>query len=537
MYYLGVDVGTASVRAGLIHKGRVVGTAVEPIRIHNPKPDHYEQCSEEIWRAVVCTVHTVLKEKDVRGEEIGGIGFDATCSLVVQGQPKQGVGEDPEFDIIMWMDHRAAEEAAFISDTRHPVLDYVGGGVSLEMQLPKLLWLKKNKPEVWRVAQQFFDLPDWLTYRATGCTVRSFCSLICKWNYFVPTSDQITGWDSKFFETIGLEDLAINGWQKIGNKIQAPGVKIGCGLSPVAAEELGLPVGTAVGTSLIDAHAGAAGMLKGLPELVGNLGLVSGTSTCHMLLSRSSNLVPGVWGPYYSAILEGLWLMEGGQSATGSLLDMIITSHPAYPSAQQAAEQKKLSIYAYLEQLVEATARDRQLQDCCYLTADFHMTADFHGNRSPLADPKMKGSMVGLTLATDESSLVLQYLGTLQSICYGTRHILDTLAGAGHDIHTVSICGGLAKSNILLHTMANVLGKDVLVPDEPESVLLGAGLLGMSAQAGKPLQDVLSGMEGTPSVIKPSKDEKVGEFHCRKYRVYLKMIQDQQEYRAIMNQE
>ena len=64
--YVGVDVGTASVRAALVnHKGQVVHTAVEPIEIHNPQPDFYEQSSQNIWSAVCSTVKQVLAKDQV----------------------------------------------------------------------------------------------------------------------------------------------------------------------------------------------------------------------------------------------------------------------------------------------------------------------------------------------------------------------------------------------------------------------------------------------------------------------------------------
>lgn len=72
-------------------------------------------------------------------------------------------------NIILWMDHRAAQETDFINATNDPILKYVGGKVSLEMQCPKLLWLKNNlNSTCWTKAGTFFDLPDFLTWKCTG---------------------------------------------------------------------------------------------------------------------------------------------------------------------------------------------------------------------------------------------------------------------------------------------------------------------------------------------------------------------------------
>lgn len=77
--------------------------------------------------------------------------------------------------------------------------------------------------------------------------------MVCKWNYDAAES----GWSSEFFGQIGLDDLVENNFKRIGNHIQEPGQAVGGGLSEKAAKELGLLTGTAVGTSMIDAHAGA----------------------------------------------------------------------------------------------------------------------------------------------------------------------------------------------------------------------------------------------------------------------------------------
>lgn len=70
------------------------------------------------------------------------------------------------------MDHRAKEQATYINNLGHKMLKYVGGKVSLEMEVPKLLWLKQNLPDSWHKAELFFDLPDFLTWKATNSDSR-----------------------------------------------------------------------------------------------------------------------------------------------------------------------------------------------------------------------------------------------------------------------------------------------------------------------------------------------------------------------------
>lgn len=69
------------------------------------------------------------------------------------------------------------------------------------------------------------------------------------------------------------------------------------------------------------------------------IGLICGTSTCHMAVSSNPVFTTGIWGPYFSAMVPNMWLNEGGQSATGKLIDHIIDSHPATKEIE-----KKLSL-------------------------------------------------------------------------------------------------------------------------------------------------------------------------------------------------
>ena len=121
----------------------------------------------------------------------------------------------------MWMDHRAKQEASEINQMGHAVLQSVGGSISLEMQTPKLKWLKQNKPHIWKNVVDFFDLPDFLTWKATGQKVRSLCSAACKWTYKGDGGNE--GWNSSYFRDIGMGDLVEENFVKIGREIVSPG--------------------------------------------------------------------------------------------------------------------------------------------------------------------------------------------------------------------------------------------------------------------------------------------------------------------------
>nr|MBA3448095.1 ribulokinase [Pseudaminobacter sp.] len=168
-----VDVGTGSARAGILDRtGRLLGRSEHPIAINRPHPDHAEHDSQDIWRAVCLAVRGAIGVAGAPAEEVGGISFDATCSLVVRGkdggQVSVSTTGEPRWDTIVWLDHRAIIEAEECTATGHRVLDFIGGVMSPEMEAPKLMWLKRNLPGSWDKAGHFFDLADFLTWKASG---------------------------------------------------------------------------------------------------------------------------------------------------------------------------------------------------------------------------------------------------------------------------------------------------------------------------------------------------------------------------------
>ncbi|XP_024219444.2 FGGY carbohydrate kinase domain-containing protein [Halyomorpha halys] len=508
-YFIGVDVGTGSVRAALVNiNGKILAVKVKPIKTWNPKPDFYQQSSEDIWQSC-CEVIKEVK-KSVPKDKIKGIGFDATCSLVAVDGAGSSVSVSPdgnaEQNIILWMDHRAEKQANFINSLGHNILRNVGGKISLEMELPKLMWLKENlNSQCWKKTEKFFDLPDFLTWKATGCDTRSLCSVTCKWLYEV-NSDGQGGWNKNFLERIDLAELADNNFIKIGSVIKQPGEPCGTGLKADIARVLDLLEGTAVATSIIDAHAGGLGLIgchaaSISQSITSRLPLVCGTSTCHMAVSKEAVFVNGVWGPYWSAMVPGLWLNEAGQSASGCLLDHIISTHPASSKIKLEEGQH---IVGYLNTLLKKIAsRNGKLVDV--LTKDIHVLPDFHGNRSPLADPTMKGMICGLSLSTDEEQLAILYLATVQALAYGTKHIMEKMVEEGHEtFSSVLVCGGLSKNPLFVKTQANVSLMPVLVPHEAESVLLGAAILGATASGiYDSVLSAISSMAGKAEVISP----------------------------------
>jgi FGGY-family pentulose kinase len=256
---MGLNVGTASARAGLFDlTGKRLALATEPIQIHRPLPEYAEQSSEDIWRAVCTVVRAVVNEARVQPDMVLGIGYDATCSLVALDANDQPISisptGDPQWNIIMWMDHRAIAETEQANAGGYEALRYSGGALSPEMEPPKLAWLRRHMPETFERAGKFLDLADFLVYRSTGNNLRSECTMGCKWTY-LPAEKR---WDMRLLEGLGIESILERG--RAGEAILPLGTSAGT-LTPQAASELGLSTRTQVAIGIVDAHAGTIGLL------------------------------------------------------------------------------------------------------------------------------------------------------------------------------------------------------------------------------------------------------------------------------------
>lgn len=479
---IGVDVGTGSARAGVFTvDGRMLGTSKQAISIHREGGVIAEQSSDDIWAAVAASVQGAMAAAGAVPSQVAGIGFDATCSLVVLGEDgvPLPVGDPayPDRNIIVWMDHRAIAQAERINAGGHRVLDYVGGRISPEMETPKLLWLKEHRPEIYARAWQFMDLTDFLTWRASGDLARSVCTVTCKWTYLAHEQK----WDGSYFHQIGLEELADEGFKRIGTKVVPAGMPLGQGLTAEAANDLGLLAGTPVGAGLIDAHAGGVGSIGagGPTALLGTMAYVFGTSSCTMTTTADPVFVSGVWGPYHSAMVPGLWLNEGGQSAAGAAIEVLLAFHPCAEETRLLAEAQGRALPELLAE--EVANRVAAGADLFSLAAGIHVVPEFLGNRAPFADPHARATIAGLGMDQGFDSLVGLYVAGLCGIGYGLRQIVAAQAAAGAMVDRIVISGGAGRHDVIRQLLADTTDVEVAAPEADEPVLLGAAILGSVA--------------------------------------------------------
>ena len=330
-----------------------------------------------------------------------------------------------------------------------------------------------------------------------------------------------------------------------------------------AAKELGLNTWTAIGSGVIDAYAGWIGTIgakvdidesshrapqhvpsaqEGKNEIFSRLAAVAGTSTCHLAMSPDPVFVPGVWGTYRDTIFPGCWMAEGGQSATGQLLKHILENHPAFEETQIITDREGINIFDFLNTRLRKLAIQREAVCVADLAQHLFFYGDLFGNRSPLADSNMTGSIVGLSSDISIDGLAILYYGTLEFIALQTKQIVDTMNESGHQIRSVFMSGSQCQNDILVSLIATACNMPVVVPRYVHAAIChGAAMLGVKAasvdEEGKTedLWDVINRMSQPGKLFYPSKDRHENALLGAKYEVFIDQCLRQRKYRAIVD--
>jgi FGGY-family pentulose kinase len=472
---LGLDVGTQSLRAALVDlHGRTVAFGVAPIETTYPRPTWAEQDPLQWWQGAKTAVRDALAKAGASPDQVAAIGLDCTACTVLacdlEGRPLRPA--------LLWMDQRSFREADDISATGDPMLRYVSGRVSPEWMLPKALWLKRNEAETYKRADRIVECTNWMMHRLTGEWTLSLNHVAVKWNYARPDG----GWPLQLMAAVGLDDLPSKWPDAI--------VPLGKGdarLTEWAAGELGLKAGTPVAQGGIDAYLGMLG-LGATGD--GDVALIVGSSTCHLAQTREGVFGSGAGGCYPDATVEGLYTLEAGQTATGSILDWYRRHFAG--REQVEAQSRGVNVYQVLDEQAAAVPPGSD---------GLIVREDWQGNRSPYKNPQARGAIVGLSLAHGPGHI---FRALYEATALGTRHILEDASAHGLKVERVFIGGGGAKSPLWLQIHADVLKKPVHLTREGESCALGSAMTAaVAAGVYRDFDEAASAMVAVEKTVEP----------------------------------
>lgn len=485
-YALGIDYGTESGRALLVdvETGEEVATSVHPYShgvldeaLPDGTPLEHDWALQDPndWLEVLkTTVPAVVQTAGIDPEQIVGIGVDFTSCTVLpvdsQGVPLCNLPpftNRPHAWPKLWKHHAAQPEADKITQAVHErgetILERYGGKMSSEWIFPKIWQVLDEDEEIFDAAARFIEGGDWIVEQLCGKEARSSCMAGYKGMW-----DKEDGFPSpEFLKSLHPKLERIVG-TKLSREIHPLGGKAG-ELTEAAARMTGLKPGIAVAVAIIDAHSAVPGSGVTQP---GQMLMVMGTSTCHMLLSDKRIKVDGMAGCVRDGILPGYYGYEAGQPATGDIFAWFVETCVPH-SVYQEAESRGVSVHPILEE------RASQLKPgkSGLIALDW-----WNGNRSVLVDADLSGLLLGMTLSTKPEEI---YLALIEATAFGTRKIIEAFADSGIPINELYACGGLAERNkLMMRVYSDVTGLPIRIAASPQTCALGAAILGTLA-AGK----------------------------------------------------
>lgn len=440
-YFLTADGGTESIRARVYDlSGTCLASAAIPYVTKFSSGARAEQDPEDWWSSFVAAARKAIAESNIDPAAIESIAL-ATTSCTVVALDANGKPLRPS---IIWMDVRASGEADAVLATGDQALLANGGGrgpVSAEWMIPKALWIARNEPEIFEKAATICEYQDFMTLRLTGSKAASLNNVSLRWHY----STDRGGFPVSLLEKLGLQSL-LSKWPQ---RVVAPGEVIDT-LCAAAANALGLSTKVKLVQGGADALIGMIGLGVAKP---GQLALITGSSHLQFGVSDKPLHAPGIWGSYPDMVYPKRYIIEGGQTSTGSII-------------------------AWLGRLMNGTMDMDELNGKAAALepgADGLLVQDhFQGNRTPYTDPLSRGAIVGLTLAHGPEHI---FRAIMEGISFGTRAILDAMADAGYRSEEITVGGGASASALWLQIHADTAGLPVCVPQSRDAPSVGSAVL------------------------------------------------------------
>jgi xylulokinase len=415
---LAVDVGTTMLKAALFQKnGSLAARAEVPLTLlSDPDPARHEVDAGEWVRA--------LRHVTGRLTLSDAAMLDA---VVVSGNGPTLVPVDsagaPLANAMTWMDRRGVEEARIVGEKR-------GKPTDAAFYLPKALWIQRHEPAMYERVRYFFSCPEYLTSILTGVAVT-----------FLPTPQYTHSimWDAAAVASLGMDPGKFP-------PFVAPGTSVGK-VTPEGYRASGVPVGVRVFAGAPDFIVSLLGTATVAP---GRACVRSGTSEGINLCSARETSDRRLMCVNHMA--AGLYNVSGVISTSGKALEWFKT----------ASER-----------------RDESYDDCARSPAGADrllFLPYLSGERAPIWDPNARGAFVGLTLNHGRRDMTR---AVIESVAYAIRDVIEVMEEAGVSVQDLRITGSPSRSALWNQVKADVTGRRILVPSQPDSDLAGDACLAL----------------------------------------------------------
>lgn len=487
---MGLDLGTTALKVALFDgRGKLLAVNTQEYDLIVPKVNYVEEDAEVYWQSFKFGLKAIQAIHQIKEED------ELALAMSAQGETLFFIGVDdkPLRNAIVWMDNRAFNEAREITERFSNETCYkVTGQVSFEPCWPasKILWVRKNEPDVFRRTKKFLLIEDYFIYRMTGELVTEG-SLLCSSTY----------WDiiNKVYWKEMLDFLQISEEQL--PTVRESGELVGI-LKPEIAKELGIPCKTNICTGALDQAAGAIG--------VGNIkeGMFSeniGSALAICVPVNNPKFDPNQKMPLHYFPIPGMYMLHtfttGGMTlrwyrdkfCNEEMKEAELNSEDAYDLISKEAA----SIPAGSEGLV--------------------MLPHLSGSLAPDVNAKALGVWFGISLKHSKAHFARSIM---ESIGYVLRRNLDTLSKMGVEVEEIRSLGGGSKSVIWNQIKSDITGKRLNTMKSVEAACLGAALLaGKATGLFGDFETAVTNMVQVKDVFKPNgKNKDAYDFGYEMYR-------------------
>ena len=432
-YLLGIDIGTSACKAAVFDfAGSVIAAETGEYNVYNPAAGWAEQSPDEWWDVLCRVLKTLLGE--IPADEIAGIGVD--------GQSWSAIPIDKSGTVLhntpIWYDTRSAEICEDIKNTvgEEKVFELCGNPLQPTYTLPKILWYKKHRTDVYSVTDKILQSNSFIVYRLTGEITQDLSQ-----GYGYHCFDMRTGtWDADMCGKLGID---MNMLPDIFPCHQVVGK-----ITESAAKLTGLSVGTPVVAGGLDAACGTLGagvIANGETQEQG--GQAGGMSCCIDSYHADIRLILS----YH--VVPDHWLLQGGTVGGGGVYKWF------------AAKFGNGDSFAEL---------DRQAAEIAVGSDGVVFLPYMAGERSPIWDANAKGVFYGLDYTKTKAHMAR---ACLEGAAFSLLHNIETAEACGVEINELRAMGGAANSRLWTQIKSDITGKNITVPSADTATTLGAAIL------------------------------------------------------------
>ncbi|MEM9231619.1 MAG: FGGY-family carbohydrate kinase [Pseudomonadota bacterium] len=438
---LGIDIGTYQSKGVLVDAaGNVVAQSTRDHKMLVPQPGWAEHRPDaDWWDDLTGITHTLLADSGVLPAEIRGVGISAIGPCML---PVDAAGAPLMNAVLYGVDTRAEAEVAELTERigEAVILHRCGNALTSQSVGPKILWLRRNRPELFAQTAKILTSTSYLVHRLTGEYVIDHYTAA----NFSPLYDvERLAWVDDL-----ADDICPLDWLP---RLRWSHEIAGC-LTAEAATQTGLAEGTPVITGTIDAAAEALSVGVTGP---GDMMMMYGSTIFIIALTRARVRDGRLW--YAPWLFPGQHASMAGCATSGTLTHWF--------RDQFAKELDPAGAFAQLAAEAEASAPGSN---------GLLVLPYFSGERTPIHDPQAKGSVFGLNLTHTRGDV---YRALIEGIAFGTNHIIETFAEAGERQSRVLAVGGGVKNRLWLQATSDVTGLDQVVCDKTVGASYGDAFL------------------------------------------------------------